>query len=63
MLDSQTVRELALALPETEEQDHRGHPSFHIRGKIFATLRPADGAAVDCEVAPKRLCAAVEQRR
>jgi hypothetical protein len=46
MLDSQTLRELALALPETEEQDHRGHPSFRVGGKIFATLRPDEQRAV-----------------
>jgi hypothetical protein len=46
MLESQTVRELALALPETEEHDHRGHPSFRVRGKIFATLWPQEQRAV-----------------
>ena len=40
MLDAQTVRELALALPEVEEHDHWGRPSFRVRGKIFATLWP-----------------------
>jgi hypothetical protein len=29
---------LALALPETVEQDHHGRPSFRVTGKIFATL-------------------------
>jgi hypothetical protein len=38
MLDSQTVRELALALPQAEEHDHHGRPSFRVTGKIFATL-------------------------
>jgi hypothetical protein len=46
MLDSQTVRELALALPEAEEHDHRGHPSFRVKGKIFATLWPDEQRAV-----------------
>lgn len=32
------LRSLALALPETEEKDHHGFPSFRVRGKIFATL-------------------------
>ena len=32
------VRKLALALPETVEQDHFGRPSFRVRGRIFATL-------------------------
>jgi hypothetical protein len=46
MLDSQTVRELALALPEAEQHDHRGHPSFRVKGKIFATLWPHEQRAV-----------------
>ena len=32
------ARLLALSLPEAEEQDHHGRPSFRVRGKIFATL-------------------------
>lgn len=32
------VRELALALPETTEQDHHGRASFRVGGRIFATL-------------------------
>jgi hypothetical protein len=36
--DLDTVRGLALALPETTEEDHHGRPSFRVRGKIFATL-------------------------
>jgi hypothetical protein len=32
------ARQLALALPETREQDHHGRPSFRVAGKIFATL-------------------------
>jgi hypothetical protein len=32
------ARRLALALPETVEQDHHGRPSFRVGGKIFATL-------------------------
>jgi hypothetical protein len=31
-------RRLALALPETAEKAHMGHPDFRVRGKIFATL-------------------------
>ncbi len=29
---------MALALPESVEQDHHGMPSFRVRGRIFATL-------------------------
>ncbi|MDB5334558.1 MAG: hypothetical protein JWN70_177 [Planctomycetaceae bacterium] len=35
-----TFRKLALALPETVEAEHMGHPDFRVRGKIFATLGP-----------------------
>jgi len=31
-------RQLALALPETSESAHMGHPDFRVHGKIFATL-------------------------
>ncbi len=31
-------RKIALALPETEERSHMGHPDFRVAGKIFATL-------------------------
>ncbi len=46
MITLETVRELALALPEVEEQDHWGRPSFRVRGKIFATLWPAEQRAM-----------------
>jgi hypothetical protein len=37
-------RRLALALPETSEVGHMGHPDFRVGGKIFATLGyPDDG--------------------
>lgn len=32
------VRALALAWPETTEEDHFGRPSFRVRGRIFATV-------------------------
>ena len=32
------VRALALAWPETTEEDHFGRPSFRVGGRIFATL-------------------------
>jgi hypothetical protein len=38
VLSTSRVRELALGLPGATEQDHHGKPSFHVRGKIFATL-------------------------
>jgi hypothetical protein len=42
MSDVGTVRRLAMALPETTEQDHHGMASFRVRGKIFATLPDDD---------------------
>jgi hypothetical protein len=32
------ARRLALALPQTVEQDHHGRPSFRVAGRIVATL-------------------------
>lgn len=42
MLTPQQVREIALGLPGTTEQDHHGRPSFRVRGRIFATLWKPD---------------------
>jgi len=38
MLSWQAARQLALSLPEVEERDHFGSPSFRVKGKIFAQL-------------------------
>ena len=38
MISCERAREIALSLPETQEKDHRGRPSFRVRDKIFATL-------------------------
>lgn len=40
------ARKIALALPEAEERDHRGHPSFRRGKSIFVTLRPNEDLAV-----------------
>jgi hypothetical protein len=37
-VEADDARRLALALPETTEQDHHGRPSFRVGNKIFATL-------------------------
>jgi hypothetical protein len=37
------VRRLALALEGAVEADHHGIPSFRVGGKIFCTLRSAEG--------------------
>jgi hypothetical protein len=41
-MTSDEFRELALALPETVEAEHMGHPDFRVGGKIFATLGPKE---------------------
>ena len=46
MITARAVRELALALPEAEERDHFGRPSFRVRNKIFATLWEDEGRTV-----------------
>lgn len=46
MLSTDAVRALALKLPESEEHDHWGKPSFRTRKKIFATLHVEDQRAV-----------------
>ena len=43
MMSAAEVRRVALALPEAVEQETWGHPTFRVRGKIFATLAP-DGS-------------------
>lgn len=42
MINAERARALALALPESVEQDHHGRPSFRVAGKIFATLWDAE---------------------
>lgn len=39
-MTNEDFRALALALPDATESSHRGHPDFHVRNKIFATLWP-----------------------
>ena len=40
MLDEQTVRNLALALPQVEEHTHWQRPAFRVNNKLFATIWP-----------------------
>jgi hypothetical protein len=42
MISAEEARGIALALPETLEQDHHGRPSFRVGGKILATLWDAE---------------------
>lgn len=38
MISREAAHNLALSLPEAEERDHFGSPSFRVKGKIFAQL-------------------------
>jgi hypothetical protein len=38
MVDIETARQMAMALPGTEEKDHFGMPSFRVNNRIFSTL-------------------------
>ena len=38
MVDIDTARKMAMALPGTEEKDHFGIPSFRVKNRIFSTL-------------------------
>ena len=50
MADWETVREIALAFPEVEE-DASGRPTFRVRGKLFAWMaRERDGGELAVRV-------------
>lgn len=40
MINEQTVRQLALALPHVDEHTHWERPAFRVNKKIFATIWP-----------------------
>jgi hypothetical protein len=42
MISWKAAHKLALSLPEAEESDHFGSPSFRVKGKIFAQLSPQE---------------------
>ena len=46
MISCDAVRAMALSLPEAEECDHLGRPSFRVRDKVFATLWELEARAV-----------------
>ena len=52
-MTSEHFRRMALALPETEECAHQGHPDFRVRGKIFATLAYPDESFAMVKVNPR----------
>ena len=42
-MDAEQLRAVALALPEAEQRETWGHPTFRVRDKMFLTLA-ADGS-------------------
>lgn len=47
MVTPEEFRRQALSLPEVEERETWGHPTFRVRDKIFATMAPRhDGVGV-----------------
>jgi hypothetical protein len=52
VVDWETIREIALSLPEVEEAT-QGRPAFRLRGKLFAWMsRPRDGGTLAVRVDP-----------
>jgi hypothetical protein len=52
MITSQKLRELALSLPEVEERETWGEPTFRVRGKIFLILSTDNkGASIKASLA------------
>jgi hypothetical protein len=46
-MDGDDVRRVALSFPEAVEQETWGHPTFRVRGKMFAAMSPeGDSASV-----------------
>jgi hypothetical protein len=42
-MDAEQVHRIVLGLPEVEEYDHGGLPSFRVRGRRFASMLDRDG--------------------
>ena len=45
MITADQLRQAALSLPEAEERETWGHPTFRVRAKLFATLADDGGQA------------------
>ena len=41
MVTVSAARKILLALPDTEEKAHMGHPDFRVNNRIFASLAPS----------------------
>jgi hypothetical protein len=53
MVTFETVRQLALALPEVEESTSYGTPAFKVRKKLFVRLREEGVLVVKCDLVYK----------
>ena len=60
MADVDTLRSLALALPDTEEGTSWGTPSWRVRKKMFARLRDADTVVVRVDRGERELLMGAE---
>lgn len=58
----ETVRELAIALPEVVQSTSYGTPSFKVRGRFLARLREEDVLVVRIDVADKEFLMASRPR-
>jgi hypothetical protein len=45
-MTAEGFRKIALAMPDSVESSHMGHPDFRVGGKIFATLDAAGARGV-----------------
>jgi hypothetical protein len=52
MADWETVRELARAFPEAEEDTTHSQPAFRVRGKLFVWMSPHEQGALVVRVDP-----------
>ena len=58
MSTGQDLRAIALALPEAEERETWGHPTFRVRDKMFAALA-ADGSSASIKATKEAQAALV----
>jgi hypothetical protein len=58
MSTADDFRRLALALPETEERETWGHPTFRVRAKMFGGLAP-DGTSAGLKASLEQQAALV----
>ena len=58
MSTGQDLRAIALALPEAEERETWGHPTFRVRDKMFAAMA-ADGSSASIKATKEAQAALV----